>query len=159
MAGQYTLVRAGGVCSGCGQRSPTTELSVANTIWEFFRSHGSQGAIADDLHVRFPNLGYTTITARIKGLKDAHLLVPHPDGRKRLTRKKRAADVWIAAGEFDPKTYSETPQKSRPKRVLTPEEEVLLNAARAYAENEDAKNEDGLISDLFDSCLAAYPKT
>lgn len=71
------------------------KTSVAERIWWFIRDRGARGASADEVLETFPDIGHTTATARIHGLKHAGLIVRHPEKIVRKTRKGRTAEVWV----------------------------------------------------------------
>lgn len=154
--------------------------SVAERIWDYIFSKGPRGAIADEVLAEFPELGHTTITARIYGLKHANLIVRHPESLVRKTRKGRTAEVWVVRRgvKFDPKKYREpkppplaappsdpTPSKPCLRRHVTDDEFELLELAREYGEMEATKignvehenKVDTLLSALFDKIVKVYP--
>jgi hypothetical protein len=153
--------------------------TTAQRIWEFIFSKGPQGAIADEVLASMPELGHTMVTARIYGLKHARLIVRHPDGIVRKTRKGRTAEVWVVRRgvRFNPEKYREpkaalapppsdtTPSKPCLRRHVTEEEFELLELARSYGETPspklgDVQGEaqiDGIISALFDKICQVYP--
>jgi hypothetical protein len=147
--------------------------ATAFRIWKFIQSRGPRGAIADEVLVRFPELGHTNVTARIRGLKHAGLLVRHPEKILRKTRARRHAEVWVAHGtEF--KSYREPgPRLPKKQNVAAPQiislscnhthvtdaELELLALARSYAQLEASGDDDRLndVTDrLFNKILKVY---
>ena len=158
-----------------GRVTSTDKQSVAHRIWTFIASRGSVGVIADAVLAQFPELGHTTVTARIHGLKHAGLIVRHPEGLVRKTRKGRPAEVWVVPPrtKFDPKKYREPKRLQKAQDVaesatngtpcnhphVTKEELELLALARAYGElgPHDEPKVDGAINALFDKIIEVYP--
>jgi hypothetical protein len=72
---------------------PVTDLEVL--VYEAIRDSGEEGMTQDDLLERFPNLSYSSVTARPAALKRKGMILD--SGRKRPGRSGRLQVVLIDA--------------------------------------------------------------
>ncbi len=149
---------------------PEPKRSVAALIWEFIRSRGPRGVIADEVLAHYvPEIEHTTVTARIHGLKQAGILVRHPEKLVRKTRKGRTAEVWVVPRGARFERYREQ-RITKPENVIdvpgcdrahvTEPELELLEAARTYGElgYDDEDKLDAAMTRLFDLIVKVYPE-
>jgi hypothetical protein len=99
----------------------------ARLIFDFIKSRSITGVIADEVITYFDGqIEHSTVTARIKGLKDSRLLVAHPNDLVRKTRKNRDARVFVVPAGADFTNYREIHSSSN----SGPKPRVVLAAVR-----------------------------
>lgn len=146
-------------------------MTAAERIWDWVKAQGPRGVTADEVLARFSDLGHTTVTARLRGLKQSDLLSRHPESLVRKTRSGRRAEVWVARGKKfayqerkklpAAQNVAESATGGQPCNLphVTEAEVHLLAICREYTEvpAEQDRRIDEVLNRLFHTILKVYP--